>query len=141
MTKETNLHSSLPPTGRLDSAKPSNVTLRFLQAVLVSIWIALVIQGAEASAANTGSTRVRQGAKIFHDRCANCHNKQPGDDSPFGPPNLYGAFRGKDTISRSQAETIIRDGRNAMPAFGNVLSKSEIASVIAYLQERSPNPQ
>jgi mono/diheme cytochrome c family protein len=140
MTKEISLHSFLPPPGKLDIAKPSNVILRFSQAVLVSACVAFVVHGAEANAANTSNARVRQGAKIFHDRCANCHNKQPGDDSPFGPPNLYSAFRGKDTISRGQAETVIRDGRNAMPAFGNVLSKSEIASVIAYLQGRSPKP-
>jgi mono/diheme cytochrome c family protein len=81
-------------------------------------------------------TDIKLGSEIFHKRCAGCHNKQPGDSSPFGPPNLYVAFKGKSLLPSSRAEAIIAQGEGTMPAFGNVLSKGEIRSVIAYLRAR-----
>jgi mono/diheme cytochrome c family protein len=109
--------------------------MRFTHVTLISACVVLVIHGRVGNAANSNNARIQQGAKIFNDRCASCHNKQPGDDSPFGPPNLHGAFHGHSSLSRVEAENIIENGRNAMPAFGKVLNKTEIASVIAYLQK------
>lgn len=113
----------------------SMVIARLTQAMLVAACIAIAVPSGKANAANSTNAKIQEGSKVFHDRCASCHNKQPGDDSPFGPPNLYSAFRGHPSLSRLQAETIIENGRNAMPAFGKVLNKSEIVSVIAYLQK------
>jgi mono/diheme cytochrome c family protein len=79
-------------------------------------------------------TRVEEGKKVFHDRCLACHNKAAGDTTPFGPPNLHGIFKGQSAITTAEATTIIVKGKNSMPAWGNVLSKSEISSVIAYLK-------
>jgi mono/diheme cytochrome c family protein len=74
------------------------------------------------------------GDAIFHKRCITCHNKQRDDDSPFGPPNLYTAFHGKPPLTTKAALNIITNGKDRMPAFGAVLTKSEILSVIAYLK-------
>jgi mono/diheme cytochrome c family protein len=78
----------------------------------------------------------QQGDAIFHKRCIACHNKQRGDDSPFGPPNLYTAFHGKTPLTARLAENIIANGKGQMPAFGAVLSRAEIRGVIAYLRAR-----
>lgn len=84
-----------------------------------------------AGAAAAGGAK--KGEQIFKTRCVICHNKQPGDDSPFGPPNLFDAFK-KKTVTAPQAEQIISKGKGQMPAFGTILSKSEVQSVIAYLK-------
>jgi mono/diheme cytochrome c family protein len=76
------------------------------------------------------------GDEIFHKRCIACHNKQRDDDSPFGPPNLYLAFHGKTPITAKVAESIIVNGKGQMPAFGTVLTRTEIRQVIAYLRAR-----
>lgn len=85
---------------------------------------------APAAAATGGA---KKGEQIFKTRCIICHNKQPGDDSPFGPPNLFEAFK-KKAVTPPQAEQIITKGKGQMPAFGSILSKSEMQSVIAYLK-------
>jgi mono/diheme cytochrome c family protein len=88
---------------------------------------------------------VKQGSEIFNKRCIVCHNKQPGDNTPFGPPNLYTVFHARPTLTTPQAETIVTHGRGQMPAFGTILSHTEIRSVIAYLRKRAataaPNKQ
>jgi mono/diheme cytochrome c family protein len=76
------------------------------------------------------------GSAIFQKRCFMCHNKQRGDDSPFGPPNLYTAFHGKPPLTAKAAETIIVNGKGQMPAFRAILSETEIRQVIAYLRTR-----
>lgn len=78
------------------------------------------------------SPAAKRGGLIFHKRCTTCHNKQPDDMSPFGPPNLYQVFRHK-TISVAQATQIIHHGKGPMPAFGTSITDSQIRDVIAYL--------
>lgn len=78
----------------------------------------------------------REGDAIFHARCISCHNQQRGVDSPFGPPNLYTAFHGKTPVTPRLAANIIANGRGQMPAFGSVLTRAEILSVVAYLRTR-----
>ncbi len=73
---------------------------------------------------------------VFQKRCIACHNKQPGDDAPFGPPNLYTVFHRDPPLTTEEAETTIRDGKGNMPAFGNSLTATDIKSVITYLRTR-----
>ncbi len=89
-----------------------------------------------AAAADTLGGHAKQGQAIFRQRCAACHNKQPGDTSPFGPPNLNGIFRGTSPLTAKEAARIIEDGKPPMPAFGSVLSRSDIDDLIAYLKSR-----
>jgi mono/diheme cytochrome c family protein len=95
------------------------------------------LRGASPGASDAPSPSSKHGDEIFHQRCVICHNKQPGDTTPFGPPNLYDVFRQQpSTLTPKQAETIITQGKGAMPAFGSILSKSDIRSVIAYLRSK-----
>lgn len=67
-----------------------------------------------------------------------CHNKQPDDTTPFGPPNLHGIFSSKPMVSPAitpaQATDLIKKGAAPMPAFGSILTDTEIGDVIAYLK-------
>ncbi len=78
--------------------------------------------------------RIEEGEKTFHQYCASCHNKAVGDTAPFGPPNLHGIFKGKSAITSAEAATVIVKGKNSMPGWGNVLTKSDVSNVIAYLR-------
>ena len=91
-----------------------------------------------ALAADTSTSRgnVKQGDEIFHKRCVVCHSKQPGDTTPFGPPNLYAAFHGHPPLTTAQAETIVLNGKDQMPSFKAVLTRPEIKDVIAYLRSK-----
>jgi mono/diheme cytochrome c family protein len=112
--------------------------------VVLSLFIAVLagtghLEGATTSASDvSASGSLKHGDQIFHQRCVACHNKQPGDSSPFGPPNLFDLLRHSSSLSPKQAETIIEQGKGNMPAFGSVLSKSDIRSIIAYLRAK-PN--
>lgn len=87
-----------------------------------------------AMAAESSSARVKQGETIFKEKCVGCHNKQPGDTTPFGPPNLNGIFKGPTPLSTKKAEDVITNGTTTMPGWGKVLTKDDIGNVIAYLK-------
>lgn len=95
---------------------------------------AINLRPSSAMASETNSARVKQGEDIFKQKCVGCHNKQPGDTTPFGPPNLNGIFKGKTPLSTRKAGDIITNGTTTMPEFGKVLSKNDIDDVIAYLK-------
>ena len=90
-----------------------------------------------AGFASTGAAASSAGAKrgdaVFHAHCITCHSKQVGDTSPFGPPNLHGVFK-QNVVTPAQAQTIITDGKGAMPSFAKTLTPAEIHDVIAYLK-------
>jgi len=105
--------------------------------VLPAVMAAVICMPVSSTAAaNAVSGRARHGEEIFKQRCIACHNKQPGDTSPFGPPNLNGIFRGPSPITTKQATTIIVNGKGTMPGWGSVLSKADISDVIAYLRTK-----
>jgi mono/diheme cytochrome c family protein len=109
--------------------------LSAMTAVLFALMLfVLTPKGSVAEPALAGGVHVKNGDAIYHQRCVRCHNKQPGDTTPFGPPNLYSVFRGPSALSATQAKTIIAHGKGAMPAFGSTLSKGDIGDVIAYLK-------
>jgi mono/diheme cytochrome c family protein len=111
------------------------LVLLFLFGVPALIAASAQDQPAAPAPASAPAASAHSGDAIFHARCIACHNKQRDDDSPFGPPNLYLAFHGKTPITTKFALNIITNGKDRMPAFGRVLTRSEILSVIAYLKK------
>jgi mono/diheme cytochrome c family protein len=106
-----------------------------LHVSIVVICFAACIAGTASSwAAAASPDRIRHGSEIFQTRCIACHNKKPGDNSPFGPPNLYSVFKGAKAITTVQAQTIIKNGRSPMPSFRSVLSNEDVQSVVTYLK-------
>jgi mono/diheme cytochrome c family protein len=112
-------------------------------AVCALVAVGAIIAGNLIGRADTAkppvmSARAKRGAAIFQQNCVSCHNKQPGDSTPFGPPNLHGIFSPKPLVSPpvtpAQATDIIRKGIAPMPAFGAILTDAQINDLIAYLK-------
>ena len=84
------------------------------------------------------NAKAKRGSAIFQQNCVSCHNKQPGDTTPFGPPNLHGIFSSKPLVNPpvtpAQATDIIKKGIAPMPAFGSILTDAQISDLIAYLK-------
>jgi mono/diheme cytochrome c family protein len=84
------------------------------------------------------NAKAKRGAAIFQQNCVSCHNKQPNDSTPFGPPNLHGIFSSKPMvtppITPAQATETIKNGKAPMPAFGSILSEAQISDLLAYLK-------
>ena len=87
------------------------------------------------------NAKAKRGAAVFQQNCVSCHNKQPGDTTPFGPPNLHGIFSSKPLVTPpvtpAQATDIIKKGKAPMPAFGSILTEAQISDLIAYLKTNS----
>ncbi len=74
-----------------------------------------------AGTATPLNAKAKHGAAVFQQNCVSCHNKQPGDSAPFGPPNLHGIFSSKPLVTppiTPRKHRIIEKGKAPMPAFG-----------------------
>jgi mono/diheme cytochrome c family protein len=84
------------------------------------------------------SAKAKRGAAVFQQNCVSCHNKQPDDATPFGPPNLHGIFGANPKVhpalTPAQAEEFIKKGAAPMPAFAGILTEAQITDLIAYLK-------
>jgi mono/diheme cytochrome c family protein len=84
------------------------------------------------------NAKAKRGSAVFQQNCVSCHNKQPGDTTPFGPPNLHGIFSSKPLVTPpvtpAQATDIIKKGKAPMPAFAGILTDAQISDLIAYLK-------
>jgi mono/diheme cytochrome c family protein len=84
------------------------------------------------------NAKAKRGQAVFQQNCVSCHNKQPDDSTPFGPPNLHGIFSSKPMVNPpvtvAQATETIKNGKAPMPAFGSTLSEAQISDLIAYLK-------
>ncbi len=109
-----------------------------LSIVLVAGIFALATVIGLADTAKPMNARAKRGATLFQQHCVTCHNKQPDDATPFGPPNLHGIFSSKPLVQKPvtplQAKRIIKNGFAPMPPFGGVLSSTQIDDLIAYLK-------
>src|ERR1700722_8656468 len=83
------------------------------------------------------NAKAKRGAAIFQQNCVSCHNKQPNDNTPFGPPNLHGIFSSKPMVTPpvtpAQATDTIKNGKPPMLAFGSTLTEAQINDLMAYL--------
>jgi mono/diheme cytochrome c family protein len=103
-------------------------------AILAGVAYSLLTGGVVLANGGSTANSVKRGHELFQEKCVGCHNKQPGDTAPFGPPNLHGIFKQK-VITPSKASEIIRQGRGTMPAFGS-LDDRQIEDLLAYLKEQ-----
>lgn len=92
----------------------------------------LMLAGGVAFAGCHPDVTAKSGKVLFQRDCAGCHNKQPGDTSPFGPPNLHGVFQHK-ALTPAEARNIIRHGKGSMPPFKS-LSDNQLDHLLAYLK-------
>ena len=123
-------------THRLSSSAvfPSNLLWLALGLFQVLLLCGMDLHGSSAEAQGAQGPRAKRGETTFQQHCLACHNKQPGDSMPFGAPNLHGIFHGRSAITTKQAEDIIVHGKGSMPAWGAVLTHSDIDAVVDYLK-------
>lgn len=108
--------------------------------------LALMTLSAAAHAA-PARLSLHSGKEIYQAACVACHGPQarglPHPTSGFDPPKTFPDFAQCDQTtpeSNNTWTTIIRDGgpargfSNIMPAFGDALTREQIAAVVAYLR-------
>ena len=88
-----------------------------------------------ASAQKPVSGKAAHGEAIFKTQCIGCHNKQAGDTTPFGPPNLHGIIgTTPPQITPQVVMQTVKQGKGIMPSFDGKLSPADISDIVAYLK-------
>jgi cytochrome c len=78
-----------------------------------------------------------KGKSTFGDNCSVCHNAE-SEEKIMGP-GLKGLFKhqklanGK-AVNEANVTSMINEGGNGMPSFGDLLTKAEKEDIIAYLK-------
>lgn len=113
-----------------------------LTTLLFVVFLSAAIHGATATQAQSAAKpsakpnpklMVAAGQETFNKNCLACHALVAGQVG-FGP-NLNGELKKPHPRKTpAEARTIIKEGKNKMPAWGTKLSESEIDNVIAYLK-------
>ena len=95
--------------------------------------LALEAPGAGSESVPIGGGDPLEGARLHAENCANCHG--PGSQGAELGPNLIA----KPVLLRSaEFQTVIRDGRGRMPAFGPVLKPAQLTDLLAWLRLQRP---
>lgn len=82
------------------------------------------------------------GKTAYQQNCAPCHGSKGRGDGPaavaFNPrPADYTDPNGIAKMSDDSILVVITSGRNAMPAFGRILSDSLMVPLVAYIRKLS----
>ena len=133
------MHSQpVETTHRLSSLSTFPRGLSWLIAGLFPILLLCGMDSPGSPAQSRGplGAKAKRGETVFQQHCISCHNKQPGDTMPFGPPNLNGIFRGPSALTTKQVEEVVVQGKGTMPGWGTVLARSDIDDLVAFLKTR-----
>ena len=79
-----------------------------------------------------GSKKLPDGRLLFNQNCAVCHGAQ--GQGAIGPKIGDGVVAAKYTVQ--QHVTIVVNGRNGMPKWGDQLKNDEIAAIVKYEREK-----
>ncbi|MFZ4584457.1 MAG: c-type cytochrome [Acidimicrobiia bacterium] len=85
-----------------------------------------------APPAPAGNAQLTRGRAIWVERCARCHGVSGG--GAIGPQLSNGKVTAKYPTPEGEIQVVTK-GLGSMPAFGNTLSKDDIAAVVAYTRE------
>ena len=77
-----------------------------------------------------------RGHEIYQARCARCHYERK--DAPLHGPSLAGLFKQRTLPSGAPANdervtSVVRHGRNSMPALGTTIDQITMDDLLAYL--------
>jgi mono/diheme cytochrome c family protein len=84
--------------------------------------------GGEAGAGEEQAAPTADGKAVFTDTCGSCHTLSAAGTSGTTGPNLDDV-----SLDAGAIESIVRDGRGGMPAFGGQLSDDEVAAVAEFV--------
>lgn len=76
------------------------------------------------------------GKDIYQLKCSMCHAADGTADTPAGKAFKAAAFSSPavEKISDADRTTVVKNGKNKMPAFGDKLSAEQIKAVLAYIR-------
>ena len=75
------------------------------------------------------------GADTYKAKCQMCHGADGLGNTPAGKAMKARPFNAPDVLKESDADlmTVIKNGKNKMPAFAGKLSDAQITDVVAYI--------
>lgn len=89
-----------------------------------------------ATQLNPVSTPVEDGREIFQTNCVGCHGKNADGDTPAGRnwhvPDLRSTQ--VQSLGDPALRQILREGKGKMPAWGGLLSQTDMDHVLAYVR-------
>lgn len=75
----------------------------------------------------------KAGGTLFMSKCFQCHSVAEGEVR-FGPSLYHELKKPKPKKTEAEAKTIIKSGKNKMPAWGAILSAEDTDNLIAYIK-------
>ena len=99
---------------------------RLAAAALVVACLASLATPAAARAAESGLV-------IFHTQCSRCHGADGRGRAVFATPNMR-----ESSLTATQMEQVIADGRAKMPSFKLKLTAEELKAVAGYVKNDLP---
>ncbi len=97
--------------------------------VIKALALALLCLVLACGSASERSEKEQVGQKAFEKYCVSCHGAD-GKKALAGASDLS-----LSTLSRQEADNILRQGQGNMPAFGSFLDDSTLIELVSYLQE------
>jgi mono/diheme cytochrome c family protein len=98
---------------------------------------AVMAQSGDARFANPARFMAPTGEGLYADICQGCH--MPGGVGAVGA-GAYPALAGNPNLaSAGYPLTLVINGRNGMPAFGDLLSDQQVAAVVNYVRTHFGN--
>jgi mono/diheme cytochrome c family protein len=75
------------------------------------------------------------GADTYKAKCQMCHAADGSGDTPAGKATKAHPFKSPDVLKESDADliTVIKKGKNKMPAFAGKLTDAQIDDVLAFI--------
>ena len=100
-----------------------------MKLVNVSAWVLLAASATIASAQDSG-------ADVYRTNCILCHGETGEADTPAGKTFKAASFNSADALKKSDAEltVIIKNGKDKMPPWSDVLTDDQVKDVIAYIR-------
>jgi cytochrome c6 len=88
-----------------------------------------------AASATFASAADKAGADVYKASCSMCHGDAGDANTPAGKMFKAASFNSPDAIKKSDADllTIIKKGKDKMPAWSGVLTDAQMKDVIAHI--------
>lgn len=115
--------------------RPPRSRLMSTLAVMFSSLLLLSACAQEIALPDDADEELILGSDIYRARCSRCHG-------PDGGGGIGRSLRGvTERLTDAEQLDVVVSGRNQMPAFGAVLSESDIQAVVRYQREILSGPE
>lgn len=102
--------------------------------ILIMAAILIFISNGESIAyQNAGKGKGGGVAEVYKQRCANCHREDGKGLETLQPPDFTDAKWQAGNTDKALAESI-RNGKGVMPAFKEILTPTQVTSMVRYVR-------